>query len=189
MENVSTLSSSNNLHDDEVINPLQQHDTNSVSNNNDTTNNQEQQSHQQDQLTKITTLLYETPIVMTTELSVKAKELQMKTMQRLQQAAEKITFTTTNKNLFTSNVNVDILEQYNKNDLQILLNKKIDITNQSIINVNYFPSIVQHYTGIEEIYVLFEMVHVNCIFVTTDEKVLEGMIDKEHLLNILRSKK
>ena len=176
----STLSSSDNLKDEDVINPLQQIEK--PSHDIDTSNDHH---HHQDQRT-ISSLIYEAPIAMA-GLSHKAKELQLKTIQRLNQAAESLSFTTTNKNIAKSNANIAILEKYNKDELQKLLNKRITVTNQSIININYFPSIVQHFTGIEDIYVLFEMVHVNCIFVTTEEKVLEGMIDKEHLLKLLRS--
>lgn len=167
------LSSSDNLFsddevDDEVINPLQQPEI---------TQQHEQQYHNlhhHDQLTKLTT-----------ELTVKAKELQLKTIQKFKEATEKLNFTTINNNK-NSNID-DTLDKYNKDDLEVLLNKNINITKQSLINVNFFPSIVQHYTSIEDIYILFEMVHVQCLFVTNDDKILEGMIDQEHLLKILRS--
>ena len=154
--------------DDEVINPLQQPEI---------TQQHEQQYrnlHPHDQLTKLTT-----------ELTVKAKELQLKTIQKFKEATEKLNFTTLNNNK-NSNID-DSLDKYNKDDLEVLLNKNINITKQSLININFFPSIVQHYTSIEDIYILFEMVHVQCLFVTNDDKILEGMIDKEHLLKILRS--
>jgi hypothetical protein len=169
----SELLSSDNLLrddevDDEVINPLQQPEI---------TQQHEQQYvnlHHHDQLTKITT-----------ELKVKAKELQLKTIQKFKEATEKLNFATINNN---KNSNIDgTLDNYNKDDLEVLLNKNINITKQSLININFFPSIVQHYTSIEDIYILFEMVHVQCLFVTNDDKILEGMIDKEHLLKILRS--
>jgi len=154
--------------DDEVINPLQQPEI---------TQQHKQQYHKpyhHDQLTKLTT-----------DLTVKAKELQLKTIQKLKEATEKLNFATINNNK-NSSID-DTLDKYNKDDLEVLLNKKINITKQSLINVNFFPSIVQHYTSIEDIYILFEMVHVPCLFVTNDDKILEGMIDKEHLLKILRS--
>jgi hypothetical protein len=169
----SEISSSDNLLrddevDDEVINPLQQQP--------ESPSQHEQQNHNyhHDQLTKITT-----------EFTVKAKELQLKTIQKFKEATEKLSFTTMNNNT-NSNID-DNLDKYNKDDLEALLNKKINITKQSLININFFPSIVQHYTSIEDIYILFEMVHVQCLFVTNDDKILEGMIDKEHLLKILRS--
>jgi hypothetical protein len=169
----SDLSSSDNFLrddevDDEVINPLQQPEI---------TPQQEQQYHNlhhHDQLTKLTT-----------EITVKAKELQLKTIQKIKEATEKLNFTTIN-NIKNSNID-DTLDKYNKDHLEVLLNKKINVTKQSLIHINFFPSIVQHYTSIEDIYILFEMVHVQCLFVTNDDKILEGMIDKEHLLKILRS--
>ena len=69
-----------------------------------------------------------------------------------------------------------------------LLQCVIEISGEPQLPMNLSPFTAHRSTSLDQLYVLFEMVKVSCVFVVTQDKTLEGMISKGHLLQSLRKK-
>jgi H+/Cl- antiporter ClcA/CBS domain-containing protein len=72
--------------------------------------------------------------------------------------------------------------------VESLLEREVDLAKEAAIPVNIFPFTVQEHTTMDQLYVLFEMVKVECVFVVKDDGRLRGMINKDLLLQNLRRK-
>lgn len=69
-----------------------------------------------------------------------------------------------------------------------LLRQTVDLAQEALLPVNGFPFTAHRYTTMDQLYVLFEMVKVQCVFVVTNTKRLEGMISKNLLMQTLKKK-
>jgi H+/Cl- antiporter ClcA len=69
-----------------------------------------------------------------------------------------------------------------------LLAQIVDLTQEPLLPINGFPFTAHRYTTMDQLYVLFEMVKVNVVFVVTNTKRLEGMISKDQLMQNLKKK-
>jgi len=69
-----------------------------------------------------------------------------------------------------------------------ILQQRVDVLFERDLPINGFPFTAQAHTSMDQIYILFEMVSVNCVFIVGDDKELQGMISKDHLLKELRRK-
>ena len=67
-----------------------------------------------------------------------------------------------------------------------LLDQPIDIAQEAMLPINGFPFTAHRYTTMDQLYVLFEMVKVNVVFIITNSKRLEGMISKGQLMQQLK---
>lgn len=72
--------------------------------------------------------------------------------------------------------------------IDALLQGKVDISSESELPINFSPFTVAHTTTLDQLYILFEMVKVQCVFIVNQDKRLEGMISKHHLLQSLKTK-
>eukprot|EP00598_Pedospumella_elongata_P007473 CAMPEP_0184968246 /NCGR_PEP_ID=MMETSP1098-20130426/1343_1 /TAXON_ID=89044 /ORGANISM="Spumella elongata, Strain CCAP 955/1" /LENGTH=851 /DNA_ID=CAMNT_0027489821 /DNA_START=59 /DNA_END=2614 /DNA_ORIENTATION=+ len=72
--------------------------------------------------------------------------------------------------------------------IEALLQGKVDISSESELPINFSPFTVAHTTTLDQLYILFEMVKVHCVFIVNQDKRLEGMISKHHLLQSLKAK-
>jgi hypothetical protein len=81
-------------------------------------------------------------------------------------------------------------EEARKNEeiCEFLLQCAVDISSEAQLPINLSPFTAHRSTSLDQLYVLFEMVKVSCVFVVKEDKTLEGMISKERLLHSLRKK-
>lgn len=77
---------------------------------------------------------------------------------------------------------------YNEEVAADILQQRVDVLFERDLPINGFPFTAQAHTSMDQIYILFEMVSVNCVFIVGDDKDLQGMISKDHLLKELRRK-
>jgi H+/Cl- antiporter ClcA/CBS domain-containing protein len=71
---------------------------------------------------------------------------------------------------------------------EFLLQCAVEISAEVQLPINLSPFTAHRSTSLDQLYVLFEMVKVSCVFVVREDKTLEGMISKERLLHSLRKK-
>ena len=79
-------------------------------------------------------------------------------------------------------------EVYSDAQVSALLCQSVDLTKQPLLAINGFPFTAHRQTTMDQLYVLFEMVKVHCVFVVTNSKRLEGMISKDLLMQSLKNK-
>ena len=72
--------------------------------------------------------------------------------------------------------------------IEALLLGKLDISNEVDLPINFSPFTAHNTTTLDQLYILFEMVKVQCVFIVNQDKRLEGMISKHHLLASLKKK-
>jgi hypothetical protein len=75
-----------------------------------------------------------------------------------------------------------------KEKVAALLQQSVDLSNEVLVPINGFPFTAHRQTTMDQLYILFEMVKVNCVCVVTNDKKLEGMISKDNLLKNLKKK-
>eukprot|EP01032_Pedospumella_encystans_P023028 gene23028-26082_t len=80
---------------------------------------------------------------------------------------------------------MDALTQLRLNNL---LAQGVDLSQEPLLPINGFPFTAHRHTTMDQLYVLFEMVKVQCVFVVTNSKRLEGMISKHLLMQTLKKK-
>jgi H+/Cl- antiporter ClcA/CBS domain-containing protein len=68
--------------------------------------------------------------------------------------------------------------------IEDLLALDVDLAKEPKLPVNIFPFTILEHTTMDQLYVLFEMVKVQCVFVLKDDGKLRGMINKDLLLNL-----
>lgn len=71
---------------------------------------------------------------------------------------------------------------------EFLLQCAVDITDVKELPINRSPFTTHRSATLDQLYILFEMVKVNAVFVVSEERVLEGVISKDNLLQSLRRK-
>ena len=72
---------------------------------------------------------------------------------------------------------------------QLLLKASIDILKEELLPVNVDPFTVHSNSLVDQVYMLFNSVKVNCVFVVEEDLVLQGMISQENLMQRLKKKK
>lgn len=72
--------------------------------------------------------------------------------------------------------------------VQALLSQRVDVVEEKIIVINAFPFTAHENTPMEHIYLMFDMLKVNCVFVVSESRHLQGMISKDALLVTLRKR-
>jgi len=72
--------------------------------------------------------------------------------------------------------------------IQSILDHPIDIMQQKLLPLNRFPCTCHERTPMEQIYILFEMVKVSCVYVIGQDKKLKGMISERCLPGSLKQK-
>jgi len=72
--------------------------------------------------------------------------------------------------------------------IDTLLVQSVDIARELLLPINGFPFTAHRFTTMDQLYVLFEMVKVQCVFVVTNSNKLEGMISKSLLMQRLKKK-
>ncbi|KAJ1410124.1 chloride channel [Ochromonadaceae sp. CCMP2298] len=80
------------------------------------------------------------------------------------------------------------LAAVNPSRLEFVLNTKVNLAEQALLPINGFPYTALSHTTMDQLYVLFEMVHVSCVFVVDEGKSLQGIISKKALLKNIKSK-
>jgi H+/Cl- antiporter ClcA/CBS domain-containing protein len=80
------------------------------------------------------------------------------------------------------------LSPANAQVIEDLLALEVDLAKEPKLPVNIFPFTILEHTTMDQLYVLFEMVKVQCVFVLKDDGKLRGMINKDLLLQNLRNK-
>lgn len=72
---------------------------------------------------------------------------------------------------------------------QLLLKHTIDIQKEKLLPLNVDPFTVHMSSPVDQVYMIFNSVKVNCVFVVEEDLVLQGMISQEHLMQKLKKKK
>jgi len=83
---------------------------------------------------------------------------------------------------------VNLLSAASKAMIETLLSEHLDLTTTAQLPMNGFPFTAQRTSTMDQLYILFEMVKSKVVFVVADNKDLEGMISKSHLLKSLKKK-
>ncbi len=73
--------------------------------------------------------------------------------------------------------------------VDVMLDQHIELQKEPLLKVNGFPFTAHKSTTMDQLYVLFEMVKANTVFVVTENRKLEGMISKDHLMFTLKGTK
>ena len=72
---------------------------------------------------------------------------------------------------------------------QLLLKHTIDILQEELLPLNVDPFTVHSTSGVDQVYMLFNNVKANCVFVVEEDQVLLGMISQENLMQRLKKTK
>mmetsp|Transcript_9600 Transcript_9600/g.21036 ORF Transcript_9600/g.21036 Transcript_9600/m.21036 type:complete len:811 (-) Transcript_9600:64-2496(-) len=72
--------------------------------------------------------------------------------------------------------------------VDFILDMKVNLAEEATLPINGFPYTALSHTTMDQLYVLFEMVHVSCVFVVDEGKSLQGIISKKALLKNIKSK-
>ncbi len=71
---------------------------------------------------------------------------------------------------------------------QLLLKHTIDILKEDLLPLNVDPFTVHSSSAVDQVYMLFNSVKVNCVFVVEEDQVLQGMISQFNLMSRLKKK-
>ena len=72
---------------------------------------------------------------------------------------------------------------------QLLLKHTIDLVHTKAIPINPDPFMVHMSSPVDQVYMIFNTVKVNCVFVVEEDLVLQGMISQTNLMQRLKKKK
>lgn len=71
---------------------------------------------------------------------------------------------------------------------QLLLKHTIDIVQEKLLALNVDPFTVHMTSPVDQVYMIFNSVKVNCVFVVAEDLVLQGMISQVNLMQKLKKK-
>ncbi|KAJ1433387.1 chloride channel [Ochromonadaceae sp. CCMP2298] len=72
--------------------------------------------------------------------------------------------------------------------VDFILDMKVNLAEEATLPINGFPYTASFNTTMDQLYVLFEMVHVSCVFVVGEGKSLQGIISKKAVLKNMKNK-
>jgi len=72
---------------------------------------------------------------------------------------------------------------------QALLKHTVDLVAEKALPINPDPFMVHMSSPVDQVYMIFNTVKVNCVFVVEEDLVLQGMISQTNLMQRLKKKK
>jgi CBS domain-containing protein len=71
---------------------------------------------------------------------------------------------------------------------QLLLKHTVDLVKENLLPINVDPFTVHSTSSVDQVYMLFNSVKINCVFVVEEDQVLQGMISQVNLMQRLKKK-